>query len=76
MNFVGRRVAQVRLATRYEMKKCGWEAETPPMVFVLDNGYIFLPAQDYELNEPGQFVVLDTLSGEMVALTEYEKPTG
>lgn len=67
-NLVGKRVTQVRLATSHEMKKCGWEGQNPPTVFVLDGGFVFLPSKDGELNAPGQTVVLDTLSGELSTL--------
>jgi hypothetical protein len=68
LNLVGKRVAQVRLATRHEMKKCGWEGQNLPMVFVLDGGYVFLPSKNDELNAPGQTVILDSLSGELSTL--------
>ena len=69
LNIVGKRVTQVRLATPREMEKCGWEGMTPPTVFVLDGGFVFLPSKDGELNAPGQTVVLDVLSGELFTVS-------
>jgi hypothetical protein len=67
-DIIGKRVSQVRPATLREMEKCGWKGLEPPVVYVLDNGYVFLPARDSEMNEPGQMLLLDTLTNEVSAL--------
>ena len=67
---VGKRVSQVRVATSREMEKCGWEGLAPPIVYVLENGYVFLPARDSEMKKPGQMLILDALSGEVSAFQE------
>jgi hypothetical protein len=67
-DLVGKRISQVRSATPREMEKCGWKGLEPPVVYVLDNGYVFLPARDSEMNVPGKLLVLDTMTGEVSAL--------
>ncbi len=66
-DIIGKRVSQVRPATPREMETCGWKCLEPPLVFVLENGYVFLPAKDNEMNKPGQMLFLDTLVGEACA---------
>jgi len=66
-NIVGKKVTQVRSATPREMQKCGWEGEQPPVVVVLENGYAFLPSRDAKMNEPGQMLVVDVMTGEVCA---------
>jgi hypothetical protein len=68
-DIVGKRVSQVRPATLREMEKCGWKGLEPPVVYVLENGYVFLPATDCEINAPGQMLILDVLSGEVSAFS-------
>lgn len=67
-NMVGKKVSQVRPATPREMQKCGWAGAQPPVVIVLENGYVFLPARDAELKEPGQMLVVDVMTGEVCAV--------
>jgi hypothetical protein len=66
-DFIGKRISQVRRATLPEMKKLGWEGEQPPVVFVLDNGYVLMPSRDAEMNQPGEVLILDALTGKVSA---------
>ncbi len=66
-DLIGKRISQIRKASPAEMKKCGWEGERPPVVFVLENGFILLPSRDTEMNQPGEVVILDTLTGKISA---------
>ncbi len=64
---VGRQVSKVRLATPREMERCGWADLEPPVVFVLENGYIILSAGDADRNAPGQMLLMDILTDEVSA---------
>jgi hypothetical protein len=69
---IGKRIARVRKATPREMQLCDWVGDTPPVVFVLDNGLILIASTDEELNHPGCALILDTLTQEIIRPEEVK----
>jgi hypothetical protein len=70
--FAGKTVKEVRLMTREELVKEGWDehvdrTHTEPMCMVFDDGTVLYPSRDYEGNGPGVFFA--TKDGKHFAIT-------